>query len=74
MWCSGLRTWCCCSCGAGCSCGEDLTPGPGTSMYLGYSPINQSINQNKKYIIQKCKGWNEIGLATIWTGLQREAI
>ena len=33
---SGLRIRRFHSCGTGCSCGSDLTPGPGTSIYHGY--------------------------------------
>ena len=35
LWHSGLRSWHCCSCGVGLSCGLDSSTGPGTSIYCG---------------------------------------
>ena len=47
-WCSGLRIWCCCSCGVGYSSGLDLILGPGTSIC---SQNRKSENNNNKRII-----------------------
>ena len=35
LWCSGLRIWCGCSCGAGHNCGVGSVAGPVTSTYHG---------------------------------------
>ena len=41
---SGLRFWCCRSCGLGCSCGLDLIPGPGAL----YAPGGRKKERKKE--------------------------
>ena len=42
---SGLRMWCCCSCGIGHNCSLDSTPGPGTSMCHECGKTDKHINK-----------------------------
>ena len=47
LWCSGLRIWHCCSCGADHNCRSGSIPGPGTSTCCRYS---QKQNKTKQKI------------------------
>ena len=47
-WHSGLRIWCCNSCGMGLSCGWDLIPGPGTPYAAGQAKKKKRKEKKKK--------------------------
>ena len=47
LWCSGLRIWCCCSCGTGHSCSSDLIPGLGV-------PYTMVVGEKKVFKFQQC--------------------
>ena len=52
VWSSGLRIWCCCSCGIGCSSGLYLIPGLGISIFQG--------GRRKKKMCENESGWCKI--------------
>ena len=56
LWYSGLRIWCCCSCGIDCSCGSNLIPGPGTSTCHGCS---RGKKKKKKNCLSLLSRWGE---------------
>ena len=49
---SGLRIWCCCSCGVGCSFSLDSIPGLGTSLCHRYGRKKKRKGKKKKNIYQ----------------------
>ena len=66
IWCSGLRTQCCYSCGKGCNYGLDSIPGPRTYIFL-FPFLGGGQKKGKGLSILKGKNigwtlWYQIGI------------